>query len=261
VTATVIVTDGATHQVVRVINPFEGAFSGGVYVALGDINGDGAADIAISADMGGGPRVEIYSGLGTVRLANFFGIDDTAFRGGARVAFGDFNGDGTEDLAVAAGFQGGPRVAIYDGKSLLTGFPTKLVNDFFVFEPSVRDGVFLSTGDVNGDGFADLITGGGPSGGPRVLVIDGQSLIKQGSGNLVPLANFFAGDPAIRSGVMVSAKDIDGDNKADVIVGLATSTGGTVASFQGAALSPTTAPPAKWTFDALTDPFSGPFVG
>src|SRR5207249_875395 len=83
--------------------------------ALGDVDGDGAADIAVSPDQGGGGRVEVYSGRGTVRFANFFGIDDTAFRGGARVAFGDFNADGVADLAVAAGFQGGPRVALYDG--------------------------------------------------------------------------------------------------------------------------------------------------
>ena len=143
----------------------------------------------------------------------------------------------------------------------MTGFPTKMVNDFFVFEESVRDGVFLSAGDVNGDGFADLIAGGGPSGGPRVLVVDGQTLIKKGSSQLAPLANFFAGDDSLRTGVMVAAKDIDGDTRADIVVGLATQTGGTVVSFLGTTLTPTTAPPAKWTFDALVDPFSGPFVG
>jgi hypothetical protein len=262
VPALIIITDGATHQPIRGIVPFEGAFTGGLFVALGDIDKDGSADIAVSPDQGGGGRVEVYSGRGTVRLANFFGIDDTAFRGGARVAFGDFNHDGTADLVVAAGFQGGPRVAIFDGKSLLTGFPTKLVNDFFVFEPSVRDGVFVSAGDVNGDGFADLIAGGGPSGSPRVSVIDGKSLITQGSANLTLIANFFAGDEALRTGVTVTAKNIDGDNLADVVVGLVTPTGGTVKSFTGASLVASKGqPPEKWEFDAFVDPFSGVFVG
>jgi hypothetical protein len=261
VPALIIITDGVTHQPIRGIIPFEGTFTGGLFVAVGDIDKDGAADIAVSPDEGGGGRVEVYSGRGTVRLANFFGIDDPTFRGGARVAFGDFNHDGTADLAVAAGFQGGPRVALFDGKSLLTGFPTKLVNDFFVFEPSVRDGVFVTAGDVNGDGWADLIVGGGPSGSPRVSVIDGKSLIQQGSANLILIANFFAGDEALRTGVTVTAKDIDGDNKADVVVGLETSTGGTVKSFTAKSLLAGGQPQEKWEFDAFVDPFSGVFVG
>ena len=262
VPALVIVTDGVTRQPIRGFAPFEGTFSGGLYVALGDIDGDGAADIAVSPDQGGGGRVEVYSGRGTARLANLLGIDDPSFRGGARVAFGDFNGDKVQDLVVAAGFQGGPRVAIFDGNSLLTGFPAKLVNDFFVFEPSVRDGVFVAAGDVNGDGRADLVAGGGPSGAPRVAVIDGRALLTQGPSNLTFLASFFVADPALRSGVTVAAKDIDGDNKADVIVGLVTSTGGTVKSFTGATLLATKGQPAeKWEFDAFVDPFSGVFVG
>ena len=45
--------------------------------------------------------------------------EDANFRGGARAAVGDVNGDGTPDLLVAAGFGGGPRVAIYNGKTVL----------------------------------------------------------------------------------------------------------------------------------------------
>ena len=51
-------------------------------------------------------------------MADFFGIDDPDFRGGARAAIGDVNGDGIGDLVVAAGFLGGPRVAGFAGKSL-----------------------------------------------------------------------------------------------------------------------------------------------
>src|SRR5687767_3178842 len=63
------------------------------------------------------------------------------FRGGARAAVGDVNGDGVGDLVVAAGFQGGPRIAGYDGNSLAGGSPARLFADFFALEPSVRNGV------------------------------------------------------------------------------------------------------------------------
>src|SRR5205814_518997 len=98
-------------------------------------------------------------------LANFFGIDDPNFRGGCRAALGDVNGDGTPDLAVAAGFLGGPRVALFDGAQLFNGDPMRIVSDFFAFPGTdavtLRNGVFVAIGDINGDGFADLIFGGG----------------------------------------------------------------------------------------------------
>jgi len=85
---------------------------------------------------------------------------DPNFRGGARAALNDLNGDGKADLLVAAGFGGGPRLALYDGSKLgPTGGP-KFVGDFFVFEQTLRNGVFIAAGDVNGDGFADVIVGG-----------------------------------------------------------------------------------------------------
>src|SRR5438477_507722 len=115
-------------------------------------------------------RVRVFSGKGFSQLADFLGIDDPAFRGGARAAVGDINGDGAGDLVVAAGFQGGPRVAGFDGKSLASG-PVKLFADFLAFEPELRNGSFVAVGDLDGDGFAEVIAGGGPGGGPRVRAL------------------------------------------------------------------------------------------
>ena len=85
-------------------------FTGGVYVAAGDVTGDGVADLAVTPDEGGGPRVRVLSGRGFGPVADFSGIDDPNFRGGARAAVGDVSRDGVADLVVAAGFGGGPRV-------------------------------------------------------------------------------------------------------------------------------------------------------
>ncbi|MBN9523164.1 VCBS repeat-containing protein, partial [bacterium] len=226
----VAVVSGADNATLLVapFNPYMDEFSGGGFVAAGDFNGDGRAEFVLTPDQGGGPRVVVYArdpaGTATVR-ASFLGIDDANFRGGARAAVGDVNGDGRPDLIVAAGFGGGPRVAIFGGASVLNS-PTRLVNDFFAFPGAdavnLRNGAFVAAGDVTGDGFADLVFGGGPGGAPRVFVLSG-ALVSAGNFDgayAAPVANFFvAGNAADRGGVRVAVSDLDGDQKADVSAG------------------------------------------
>ena len=252
--------DGATGQPVRDFFAFESTFTGGVFVAAGDLDGDGMADVAVSPDIGGGPRVIVLSGRDGSVLADFFGIDDPNFRGGARVAMGDVNGDGVTDIVVAAGTGGGPRVAVWDGRSFAQGTnggsPTRLFNDFFAFEPSLRDGAYVAAADFDGDGLSEVITGGGPGGAPRVVVFAGDLL--PADPNAAIVASFFAGDPAARDGVTVAARDVDGDGPVELLTGAGPDNPPTVTAFRVAAGSGT--PVA--TIDVL-DPTAtgGVFVG
>jgi hypothetical protein len=256
----VTVISGVDNSTVLVapFDPFGGDFTGGGFVSAADIDHDGRADFAVSPDQGGGPRVTIFSLLpgdttATVR-ANFFGIDDPNFRGGARPALGDVNHDGTADLAVAAGFLGGPRIALFNGTTLLGGTPTRLINDFFAFPGpdaiTLRNGAYVALGDVNGDGFADMIFGGGPGGAPRVFMLSGAlvSANDVAGAQLAPIANFFvAGDSADRGGVRVATGDIDGDGLADVVVGSGQDTAARVRVYLGKNFSATsTSEPATF---------------
>jgi len=217
------ILDGKTFQdLIPSFSAFEESFLGGVFLATGDFTGDGRPEIVISPDQGGGGRVRILDvSTGNVRVvADFMGIDDVHFRGGARVGVGDINGDGIAELIVAAGFGGGPRVAIFDGRFVASGQPTRLVPDFFAYEPTLRNGVYVSVGDVNGDGFGDLIFGAGPGGGPRVLVVSGVDLLLNPVAAVAaPLYDFFAGPEDERGGVRVASKDLDGNGLADLITG------------------------------------------
>ncbi|MDB5309588.1 MAG: Flagellar hook-length control protein FliK [Gemmataceae bacterium] len=61
-------------------------------------------------------------------------------------------------------------------------------------------------------GIADPDFRGGLGGGPRVLVISGQTLLSSGAvaALAVPVANIFAADVANRGGIRVTAKNLDG---------------------------------------------------
>jgi uncharacterized delta-60 repeat protein len=240
----VSVYDGTSGTLVASISVFEAAFTGGVFVAAADLDGDGRAEVVATPDQCGGGRVVVFSvaagGAATMR-ASFFGIDDPNFRGGARVALGDVNADGTPDLVVAAGFGGGPRVAVFTGGSVLGGAPARLMNDFFAFPGAdavtLRNGVFVAAGDVTGDGFADLAFGGGPGGAPRVFILSG-AVVSAGNmagAQAAPVANFFvAGNTSDRGGVRLAVTDVDRDNKADVVTGSGEGAPGLVRVYPGA---------------------------
>ena len=192
---------------------------------------------------------------GLTQIADFFGITDPDFRGGARAAVGDLNGDGHSDLIVTAGASGGPRVAVFDGRSIVSfGTPVKMIDDFFVFDPADRSGVTVAAGDLDGDGKAELLFGAGPGGGPRVLVLRFADLASTGS---APFGNFFASDDTQRNGVQLAAKDINRDG----ILDLVTTTEGPTAMLRSFAGSHDglSVDPHDSVIEGMT--FGGAFVG
>ena len=250
------IVDGKTRAELFNVNPFEAAFVGGVYVSTGDVTGDGVPELIISPDEGGGPRVSIFDGKTFTKIADFFGIDDPNFRGGARTAVGDVDGDGIGDLTVAAGFGGGPRIATYRGGAL-GSTRTRLFGDFFIFEEALRNGAFIAVGDLNGDGRADLIGGGGPGGGPRVTAYSGASLI---GGQFSTLVNFFGGNTDNRGGIRLAARNLDGDNMADLVVGDGTGAGSHVTGYLGKTLNQG-GTSTHFSFDAYPGFTGGVYVG
>ena len=69
-------------------------------------------------------------------------------------------------------------------------------------------GVFVSAGDVNGDGFADIVTG--RAGSPNVRVFDGASLHPAPFTDPTKLFDFLAFSPSFKGGVRVGMVQING---------------------------------------------------
>jgi len=171
------------------------------------------------AGAGGGPAVNVYSGIDNSVLASFFAFEED-FTGGVQTAVADVNNDGISDVIVGAGPGGGPRVQVFDGA---TNFTTTLF-DFFAFSTEFSGGVDVAGGDFNADGFADIVVGAGPGGGPQVNIFDGQT------GNV--LTQFFAYDQSFRGGVTVAVGDVDGSSFNSVVTGAGAGGGPNVRTFR-----------------------------
>jgi hypothetical protein len=212
------VYDAVTNQLRFDFDAYDPHFTGGVRVAVGDVTGDGTPDIITAPGAGGGPQVKVFDGKTGALVTSFFAYDPS-FTGGVNVAAADVNGDGFADIVTGTGVGGSPNVKVFDGK---TG---AVLRSFYAYEDSFRGGVNVAAGDVTGDGRADVITGTGVGGGPRVQVFDGVTGAQ--------VWNYFAYDPSFRGGVNVAAGDVTGDGRADVVTGTGVGGGPAVTVFDG----------------------------
>ncbi len=127
------------------------------------------------------------------------------------------SGRGAYAVGRGAGQQ--PVVSIFDRSS------GHELNRFHAYEPSFGGGVRVAMADVTGDGVMDVVTAPGSGGGPVVKVFDGAN------GSLI--SSWMAYEPTFRTGVNIAASDLDGDGKAEVIVGAGNGGGPVVAVYRG----------------------------
>ena len=198
------VFSGVDNAELRSFLAFDPAFTGGVYVAAGDVDGDGFADVVVGADSGGAPHVKVFSGASGAEIRSFFAYAP-GFTGGVRVAAADHDNDGLADIVTGAGAGGAPHVKVFRGTDLAE------LRSFFAYTPSFTGGVFVAAADFNGDGFAELVSGPGSGSSPEVKVFNGA--------DIAVIGDFMAFAPSFTGGVRVAAGDIDGTPGADLAAG------------------------------------------
>jgi len=209
---------------------FSSAFGASV-ASAGDVNGDGYGDIIVGA-----PLFDAFGFFDEGRAFVYFGSpsgpsiapnwtadgNKTVAKFGASVAgAGDVNRDGFGDLIVGApGYDAG-RVFGYHGSALgpnlSPDFSAKVTKSPAEFGASVA-----GAGDVNGDGFADVVVGA-PRSGDSTTAGTGTIRVYYGGRNgLASQPGFSVSETqanAFLGGSVAGAGDVNGDGLADVIAG------------------------------------------
>lgn len=195
------------------------AHFGSTVRGLKDFNGDGLGDLVALE-----PQTETVSlFLGSATSPDL--IDDLSItlRGYVLGAVGDVNGDGLSDFAIGHPGAGGDegRVEVYFGASTPDGTPDWILSG----NPGEHLGYSIaSAGDVNGDGYDDILVGGrGSTGRLGSLYLGGEQP------DSVPDL-FFEAEPGTAVAgyrAMTGVGDLDQDGRVDIALGDWLGTGAT----------------------------------
>ena len=166
-------------------------------IAVGDFNGDGIADLAVTDYVYDNATILLGNGDGTFTAT---AVSPATGNGPDSVAVGDFNGDGKADLAVANDYSNTVTILLGNGDGTFTATT--------VSPATGNVPISIAVGDFNGDGKADLAVANYQDGTVTILL---------GNGNGTFTAT--ATSPATGTEPFsVAVGDFNGDGKADLAV-------------------------------------------
>lgn len=239
-----------------------GAAFGYSVSSAGDLNGDGYSDIVVGAPFyGNGETTEgaafVYqgsaSGINAVPMAILESNQDNAQMGNSVALAGDVNGDSYSDLIIGSRFYDNGEsdegaAFIFHGSA--TGINPVAVT---MMESNQAGGDFgasvASAGDVNGDGFSDVIVGANTFDNGQTN--EGAVFIFHGSPagiNAVAAIRLESNQAfSLMGSAVCSAGDVNGDGYSDILVGAylydsGATDDGMVFLYQGSAAGITSAP-------------------
>lgn len=185
---------------VKTFSAFPIAYTGGLNLAVGDLNADGGQEIVVAPGVGGPPQIKIFDTKGNLKKQFFAG--PTTARGGATVALEDLDGDGRAEIIVGSGKGQKPTVSIFDHDA-------NLLRQFPVFDPTSIGGVSVASADVDSQAGIEVVVASGPGTVGKVATYD---LTGKEKLEITPY-------PKFTGGINVTVGEFDNSGFRNIIVG------------------------------------------
>jgi fibronectin-binding autotransporter adhesin len=198
------------------ILPYGNTFNGGLNVSGANVDADMASEIVTGAGTGGSAHIKLYDNDTTTILSEFMAYDPK-YPVGADVTAGDVDGDGKDEIITSPGVGGGPHVRIFKTNGTV-------VSEFYAYDASFTGGVWVTAGDVDGDGKDEIITSPGVGGGPHVRIFKTNGTV---------VSEFYAYNPSFNGGIDVSSGDVTGSLLDEVVTAPGAGGGPQIIVFNG----------------------------
>ena len=212
--AHVKVCDGATGAELLSFYAFEN-YQGAVSVALGDLDGDGKAELIVGSQTDSN-TVHVYATDGTM-IRSFYAYRDYA--GGLNVSASDLDGDGKAEVFTSAvGAGGGPHVKAFSGSDF-----SEAVSLYAAETAPANRRVSVAVGDLKGDGYADIVSASTGPDGARIRAIGG----RDGSvfADFSPFVDYLGE-------ISIGLTDLNGDGDLEIVTGSAAGTAPHIKAFE-----------------------------
>ena len=217
---------------------------GGSVSSAGDVNRDGFPDLIVGAPLySSSGYEEAREGAAFVFLGSasgfpvgnpeFSAVYLTSWKSGSEfgntvAGAGDLNGDGFDDVVVGApermaGFGAAGQGALYafhgSASGIASGSSRTAASAIVPETVFTYLGMSVAMGDVNGDGYSDVIAGAARGEGEAFVFLGSASGIAEGTGHTAIEGQIWSDQINAQLGIVDGAGDVNGDGYADVIVG------------------------------------------
>ena len=184
---------------------YQPSFEGGVQIVIDDLDGDGQ-DETLVADK---TQIKIFKENGV--LVNSFYPYGKHYNHGINIAVGNVIGNAKKEIVTGTKPGGGPYIRIFD-------YQGKLIHPgWFAYDKNFRGGVNVALGDLDGNGYKEIVAGAGFGGGPHIRIFNAKGYLFD--------PGFFSYDRNFRGGVNVACADLNNDGKDEIITGAGPSGG------------------------------------
>lgn len=180
--------------------PYTTQYRGELRIAIGDLDNNGYAEVFVAPSDGYALPIRVYTRYGSQIKRDWYPFGEQ-YVGGYSLAVGTLSSPFRNNLIIGAGVGSSPYVNVYN-------YLYEKEGDWFAYERQFTGGVFVATGDIDGDGKDEVITGPGAGKGPRIKTFEGDG---------TQISEFDAYSTFLTEGIRVRSADVDFDGVDDIL--------------------------------------------